>query len=269
MIDAVPLQISRTYLSHVDELLPGLIDGLYLEGSAALGDFHFGASDVDFVALCSRKPNTDELLSLRKVHHLVSEDYKRPFFDGIYVTRDELTKDPARLTTIPVCHDHTFYPEAPDGWLNPITWHILATHGVSVRGPRLGELHIWQDKSALIDWCRKNIDTYWLAKLERAKQPLTKASFELLSDWGIAWTVLGLPRLHYTISTGDVVSKTEAGQYALRVFPEQYHQLINEALRIRSQHKSASLYSSRLQRRRDALNFAEFIIKDLKVNSKN
>ena len=260
MIDAVPLQISRTYLDHVDELLPGFIDGLYLEGSIALGDFHSNSSDIDFVALCSRKLSNNELLSLREVHRLVSKAHKRPFFDGIYVTRDELTKDPARLTTIPVCHDHTFYPEAPDGWLNPVTWHVLATHGVSVRGPNLGELHIWHDKSALIDWCRKNIDTYWLAKLGRAKQPITKASFELLSDWGIAWTVLGLPRLHYTISTGDVVSKTEAGRYALRVLPEQYHQLINEALRIRSGSGGHSSYQNRFKRRQDALSFAEFII---------
>src|SRR5438876_1002375 len=45
-----------------------------------------------------------------------------------------------------------------------------------------------------------------------------------------AWGVLGAPRLHHTIATGEVISKEAAGEYALDVFPPRWHPLIEEAL---------------------------------------
>lgn len=40
-----------TYLRVVDEEAPGLVEGLYLVGSVALGEFRPHTSDVDFVAV--------------------------------------------------------------------------------------------------------------------------------------------------------------------------------------------------------------------------
>ncbi|MFI6172557.1 nucleotidyltransferase domain-containing protein [Nocardia sp. NPDC051052] len=45
----------ETYLASVDAEAPGLIEGLYLEGSLALNDFRPDASDIDFVAVTANR----------------------------------------------------------------------------------------------------------------------------------------------------------------------------------------------------------------------
>jgi hypothetical protein len=42
--------------------------------------------------------------------------------------------------------------------------------------------------------------------------------------------VLGAPRLHYTIETGEVISKETAAEYALDTFDNEWHPIIKEGL---------------------------------------
>jgi len=94
---------------------------------------------------------------------------------------------------------------------------------------------------------------------------------------------LGVCRLHYTLATGEIASKEQAGCYGLQTFPDRWHRALNEALRIRrSDHArpnmtsalseiiydlrirkadvGGSLYSSVVARRHDVLQFAEMVI---------
>lgn len=59
---------------------------------------------------------------------------------------------------------------------------------------------------------------------------LDRANFRSRPRYWTAWGVLGAPRLHRTIATGEIVSKEAAGEYALAVFPSRFHGLISEAL---------------------------------------
>ena len=54
-----------------------------------------------------------------------------------------------------------------------------------------------------------------------AAQVATEA--RVRSEYGLQWLVLGVPRLHYTVATLDVTSKTGGGRHALEVAPEQWH----------------------------------------------
>jgi hypothetical protein len=45
--------VLHRYLMWVDNVLPGLVEGLYLIGSTALSDYQPGVSDVDFIAVSS------------------------------------------------------------------------------------------------------------------------------------------------------------------------------------------------------------------------
>ena len=101
------------------------------------------------------------------------------------------------------------------------------------------------------------------------------------------WVVLGVCRLHYTLATGKIGSKEEAGRYGIRSFREQWHRALNEALRIRRAdrarpdvvsafseiiddlrirraHSGGSLYRTPVARRRDVLAFADMVITDAK-----
>lgn len=68
------------YLGTADRVAPGLVEAHYLTGSVALGDYHPGTSDIDFLAVI---PSVDAA-RLATVH---AELPASPNFDGIYLTR--------------------------------------------------------------------------------------------------------------------------------------------------------------------------------------
>jgi hypothetical protein len=91
-------------------------------------------------------------------------------------------------------------------------------------------------------------------------------------------------RLHYTLATGDICSKEGAARYALATFPEWWHRVVNEVLRIRRANQAGpgaatavtaqvreslrlrhtdqgrSLYRTPLARRRDVLAFGDMVV---------
>ena len=79
-------QVIDAYLEIVDREAPGLIEGLYLTGSVALGEFPPHTSDVDFVAVTAAPPDSAAVLALSRAHRRLREPHARPFFDGRYVT---------------------------------------------------------------------------------------------------------------------------------------------------------------------------------------
>lgn len=60
--------VCETFLSLLDEQLPGLVEGLYPHGSLGFGEWYDGRRDVDFVAVSSRRANERELRRLEGLH---------------------------------------------------------------------------------------------------------------------------------------------------------------------------------------------------------
>lgn len=65
----------------------------------------------------------------------------------------------------------------------------------------------------------------------------------------VCWGVLGVARLHYTVATSRITSKTAAGQYALDVFDRRWVPIVSEAIRLRADPTLASDYADLAQRR--------------------
>ncbi len=149
----------------------------------------------------------------------------------------------------------------------------------------MSTLNVRIDRDVLAQWTLNNLDTYWRPLLHQASGSVHPQSAIALTSWGAAWIVLGVPRLHYTLATGEICSKDAAGVHALPTFPERWHRIVNESLRIRrSDHArpsvlsalaelahdlrirpspgGGSLYPTRLSRRRDAIAFGEMVISD-------
>ncbi|KAB8189397.1 DUF4111 domain-containing protein [Nonomuraea phyllanthi] len=258
--------IVETYLSLADAEAPGLVEGLYLEGSAALGDYRPGTSDVDFVAVTAAAPPYEVL---ERIHTRLGA-YP---FEGCYLTWDDLRRGPSELGARPRAHDGKLDPR---GDLNPVTWHTLARYGLTCRGPKPDELDIWHDPAALAAWTDANLDHYWRRLVTRASHLLTPAGLLCLGGYGAVWVVTGVSRLHYTLATGEITSKAGAGRYALEAFPERWHRVVKEALRLREEDSAlptvvsavsglgdhfgtprTSLYGSPFERRTDVLAFAD------------
>jgi hypothetical protein len=174
------------YLRAVDAEAAGLLEGLYLVGSVALGDFHPHTSDIDFVAVTRSRPDAAALAALARVHAQLRDRRRRPFFDGLYVTRDDLARDPTRAGPRPHSHEGRFHA-AGTGPPTPVTWHTLARHGLTCRGPAPADLGVWADPEALAAWSVGNLDSYWRRWLDRASRPLSRSGAFALGPSAAVW----------------------------------------------------------------------------------
>ena len=280
MHDPEPVaRVVAAYLDAVDRAATGLVEGLYLTGSAALGDFRPRTSDLDFVAVTAQPLGTSACSALARAHKQLRVHVRRPLFDGMYVTWDDLARA-SSLRRGPNVQDGRFRASA-NGPGDPVTWHTVARHGVACRGPEPASLTVWADASELAAWTLDNLDRYWLRLLYRASRPGDRWGVLSHLAWGAMWMVLGVSRLHYTLATGGICSKTSAGTYALGTFPDRWHRVVSESLRIRRDDRagtgaasacleavdwlrmrSGSLYATPRERRHDVLAFAEMVIAD-------
>lgn len=143
---------------------------------------------------------------------------------------------------------------------------------------------MWTDADALAKWMADNLDRYWCRLRDRASHLLSPWGLATLTSYGTVWVVTGVGRIHYSLATGDITSKTGAALYALDAFAPQWRRLINESLRIRRADQARptlssavagwrefaavgrdaqrSLYPTPLARRRDVLAFTDAVIAD-------
>jgi hypothetical protein len=241
------------YLRMADAAVPDLIEGLYVTGSIALDDYRPAISDVDLVAVCAAAPSEVELESLSRLHQP-----SHPSVDVLYVTRDDLRSDPTGLS-----RPHSLmgtFSRGGGGDVNPVAWRVLATKALPVRGPRLSDGDVWFDANVLRRWNIDNLDTYWVDRVTewRRREPSEPA---VRHKSGLQWLVLGVPRLHYTILTLDVTSKTAAGRYALGVVDARWHEVIEACIALRRD-QNAPLPRSPAALRDDAVALSAWLIDD-------
>ena len=259
MFASLPAEVAlvmSAYLRLVDARLPGRVSGLYLVGSLALDDYRSGQSDIDFVTVTDLAFTPSELTQLRQIHRELRRTRKSPTLDGVYVTWSELRAEPNGRAA-PYCLDGKFFPSGGFA-ANPVTWFTILRHPVPMRGP--ANPAIWHDDESLRRWCRENLQSYWAAWVYKARNRFVQRLYSCLHQ-AVVWGVLGVTRLHATIKTGEIISKTAAGNYALEAFPAQWSAIVEDALGGRLGSPAVSRRGV-FERRRDALAFMEYVISD-------
>lgn len=233
-------RIAAQYLAVADRMLPQRIVGFYLVGSTALGAYRDGRSDIDFIAVLDRRLSDGELRRIR-LAQLASNLRTAPrallhghvalpgTVNGAYVAADDL---PLPVTSIRPIASHVAgrfcKDEASD--VNPVVWKELSERGVVLRGPEPGDLHLDPEPARLREWNMDNLTRYWRAWADAATRGQRANSPLLPTGWIVSWGVLGAPRLHNTIATGEIISKEDAGAYAAETFDPTWRDLIDEAL---------------------------------------
>jgi hypothetical protein len=230
----------RRYVRLADRLLPVRVVGVYVVGSVALGAYRRRRSDIDLIVVVDRRLGGGELRRLRAVQlasgavttppALVRGDLALPgTVNATYVVEDDLTLPVSSI--VPVAHHvgHTLHGGAGFD-VNPVQWKTLADHGVAVRGPEPSRLGLDSEPGSLGDWNRENLRSYWQPLAERIAAGRVPLSYRYRPRWLTSWCVLGAPRLHATIATGDVISKEAAGEYALATFDARWHPIVREGL---------------------------------------
>ena len=209
-----------------------------MRGSLGFGEYFAGQSDIDFTAVLSARPDADQLTALAAAHEAVFAAHPEPHFDGFHLLRDDLARAPDQCPEIPVMFDGVFKPSTRDYDMNPVSWHELARHGIAVRGPALSEHDVWTDDAALRAFSHGNLGSYWAGVAESlVTEPPGAAEPGI-----VAWSVLGVSRLHHLLATGRLTSKSGAGRYALTAFGPPWRRIVREALRARERPGDASLY---------------------------
>ena len=250
--DDVRIAVDR-YLVAVDRGVPGLVGALLVTGSVALGDYQPEISDVDLVALCRNAPTPDEHAALEVLHRP-----SRPNVDVLYATRADLLGDPSTLS-LPGSVDGVYRGEGAFV-ANPVEWRVLATSAIAVRGVGPAPEELWFDAGELRRWNLANLDTYWSDWVKWAGT-VDGTEARVRSEYGLQWLVLGVPRLHYTIATLDVTSKSGAGRYTLEVAPAEWRAVLETALALRVD-RNAPLPATTDTLWRDAIDLSAWFIAD-------
>ncbi len=246
-------------MAELDAGAPGLVTGLYLVGSLALDGYREGISNVDFIALASRPPVGEDLAVLRRVHAGLSGGRGRPDLRGVYLPEGDLHPGPVPVSDqvrvlVNQGEIRTEYDHEP----SPADLFILRRRGLAFRGPDPQELGVTVDGGDLTRWAATNLVTYWTPWVDSYARSVWPGA---LSGRRVRWGVLGVARLHYSLATGDVTTKEEAARHAARRFGPAWHDILDEALRLRRRGRGTS-YRTPIARRRDAVDFIRTAIAD-------
>jgi hypothetical protein len=229
------------YISEVDRELPGVLTGLYVVGSVALGDYTPKLSDVDLVSVGDEAWTSDSLEIARRAHHHLSRR-KHPVRVA-YASFSQLAADPSSGEI--ACFENSQRLPAEE-LANPFTWQILATDAVALRGPAHPEVAL--SRVALEQWADRQLHDHWRKWLESARHQ----HGALLFRRSVAGKVLEVSRLYEAATTGMVLSKLDAGQALLPQLNSSEARVIRDATGYR-QGYHASMYWAAFERRHDAL----------------
>lgn len=144
---------------------------------------------------------------------------------------------------------------------DPIIWWILQTKGIKVVGTEQSAFDFDIHSNHLIAYVNENMNSYWAQRVQRMETSIPEL-YNLPAkeiDYEIEWTVLGLLRQFYTLKENDIISKLEAGEYALQHLLMEWHPIIKEAINIRKGEKE-NIFTSEKERIDATIRFSKYII---------
>ncbi len=224
----LPDEVSRAvlpFLSAADRLLPGAVTDMSVAGSVALDAYRPGASDIDLVAVLDDRwrDRPGLILRLRLLHltqwpRVLGRAFRGKGFSATcnvsYIWSSETRLPVSQIHPI-ASHAGELFQSSTAFDVNPAIWCELDSGGVSVRGRDVADWGIAPEPELLVPWTRQNLRDYWTPladKIRRQRRPLSAHRIE--------WCLLGPARMHATLTTGEVISKDAAGEYARETFPE-------------------------------------------------
>jgi hypothetical protein len=217
--------------------LPGWITDFYVVGSAALGEYVPGRSDLDFVAVVDGPIPRRSMPRLRALHVVggiqgIVHSRRGGTPNGVFVAGDDVGLPVTKISPIASHTAHRF--EVGKGFdVNPVVWKVLAERGIRIRGRDSGDLGLDWQPELLRQWNLDNLNAYWRPlgrRMARGELKKTLSGLRYGYSWGVSWCTLSAPRLHYSVATGDVVGKRTAGEYALHTFDAEWHAVIQLGL---------------------------------------
>ncbi len=142
--------------------------------------------------------------------------------------------------------------------LNAVTWWTLKKAGITLYGPEVQTLGINVGKEDLMKAMRYNLDIYWTGKAQNG--------WLFMDEEWIEFSVLSICRIYYTVITGEITSKSEAGRYVFNRVSTRWQSVIKEALKIRKQISGEDYFTNPLMRAEETQAFLREMIKVSQMN---
>lgn len=231
--------------------------GIYLTGSIAFGSYHYKKSDIDFTVLLKAPLSDDYLKPLEKLHKELTTAFPYQKFEGHYISKSDLGKQPYEIQPVFAFHDSRLSKSHHD--INRVTWFTLKNHGITVFGKPMSELDFDVSMQELTKYVIDNLNSYWVYWLSGIKKLMSVKGVFALHHSAVEWGVMGVCRMYYTLIEHDVTSKDSATQYALSHVPDKYKHILKEAIFIRTK-KGKRQYLSPFKRKNDMIDFMDFMI---------
>lgn len=258
VIPVVVQNVLNEYMALLNESLPKIVEGVYIQGSIALNAYVKDSSDIDFITVTNRQLLDEDIEVLSDIHKKIAEKHNNIEMDGVYIQWEDLGKMNADNHNFIIYNSGKLSSET---YISPITWWILKTKGINILGQDRTLLTIEVSPSELTTYVAENMNSYWANRVERVKK-----SVKDLNDFStdeinneIEWSVLGLLRQYYTLKEQNIISKLGAGEYALQHVPAEWHKIIKEAINIRKG-VMEDLFTSDQERINAALAFSTYLI---------
>jgi hypothetical protein len=202
--------IVAEFVDQIIGLRPSFVKGVYLTGSIALDDFYPAKSDIDFIVLCHHLPDAHIVVELEKIHRRITRHDAKPDLSGSYIPSSGLQSYPETFIPSLTFRDGRMWREPFE--LAPVRLHELRTRGIAVYGPGVETLPLKITREHLDAFLCENINTYWTTWLKQHADLAMHKGLLVLFPRLTEWAVLGVARLLYTLDTGQITSKTAAGQ---------------------------------------------------------
>jgi hypothetical protein len=213
------------YLDALDAAGPGLVVGLHVCGSLALGDYQPERSDIDVVAVIDAALTPAQRNLVSEVHRVVATRV-----DGPYLTADDLRAGPDAIGSVPYHVDGRFEIGRCHE-VSPITWAILAECAITVRGDEPKAFGVVADPVAVREFSAANLQSYWAGWARTISSLIADtADDDTVGSRMLEWGVLGVARVHCAATTGRVVSKLAAAEYARNALDPAAGDLVDLAI---------------------------------------
>ncbi|MBA3826447.1 MAG: DUF4111 domain-containing protein [Ktedonobacterales bacterium] len=207
-------------------ILGAQVQGVYLVGSLALGDFRPQNSDLDLIMVTVGTLSDEAVTLLRDLHRRFDQGGSpwATHVDAVYIPHEVLREPSPPADHYPILEWPGLLALGPleSGWA--IQRYILREYGIVVSGPNsrslLDPVHpddLRQGSATIVERWRDQAhhDPEWLAWLSEPDNH--------------TFVVLTLCRVLYTLETGAVASKPAAARWAQQKVPSRWRKLIGRA----------------------------------------
>ena len=222
--EEVSSRVAQLFTEESKRILGDNLVGVYLHGSAVMGCFNPGKSDVDLLVVVKEEPTDtvkrafmDMVVSLNETGpakgiemSIVERSVCKPF---VYPTPFVLHFSKMHLDRYR--NDPEDYIAKMKGTDRDLAAHITVIHarGVCLCGAPIDEVFGEVPKQAYMD-------SLWY--------DIADAEDDIAED--TMYLTLNLARVLAFLQDGNVLSKKEGGEWGLKNLPEKYHGLLREAL---------------------------------------